>query len=254
MEQTPKIQHQILRYMTTPKVTVIIPTANRPELLQRAIAIYNSQDYHNKELIIYESDAKSVSMVTEGDIRHYGTISKPTVGDARNKAIMQAKGDIIISQDDDDIYAPDWITRSVEMLIESEADIVGLKDAYFYKPDSNELWFYENRDNERQYALLGATMCYWRKTWENARHSIGYDRVGHGFMNVNRGEDAYFCEYAGKVAYHDYIAGFLATRHSKNSNSDIRHPFFKKVPNCLNTPDTEIRKLYERHTQRQSTI
>lgn len=229
-----------------PKVTVIMPSAMRSDLLERAVAIYHSQDYHNKELIIYESSARHVSLETEGAVMHYKTISKPTVGEARNLAIARAKGDIIVHQDDDDIYAPDWISRSVGMLIESGAGMVGMKDAYFYKPDTEELWFYENKAPDKQHVLLGATMCYWRKAWEDAKYNISYDRVGQGFRHINRGEDVYFCDHVEQVAVHNYHDGFCAIRHSRNVNNDTRHPFFKKQP--FNKAQA-ILAHYERYTQ-----
>lgn len=230
-----------------PKVTVIIPSAQRSDLLEQAIEIYQSQDYHNKELIIFESKARFVSLETEDDMTHYKTISHPTVGEARNLAIARSKGDIIIHQDDDDIYTPDWISRSVQALIDSKADMVGLKDGWFYKPETEQLWFYENKAKDRQHVLLGATMCYWRKTWENARYYIAYDRLAQGFRHINRGEDAYFCDYVAKIAYHDYHDGFCAIRHDRNQNNDTNHPFFKKQP-LVNAQN--ILHHYERLTQR----
>lgn len=230
-----------------------MPVKGRSDMLERAVELYKAQDYQHIELIIYESGARIPSFSsTQYNISHVCTMDIPTIGMARNKAIAWASGEIVVHLDSDDYYAKDWVSTSVRMLIESKADMVGMKDAYFYKPATNQLWHYTNNCHEKPYVVLGATMCYWKKAWQDSRYPLSFDRTGQGFRNVARGEDAQFCEYAGEIAQHNYLDGFMAMRHGANSSNDkiLNHPYFKKQQ-----PEKAIQILgdnYERFTQRQS--
>lgn len=207
--------------MQHPKVSVITPVYGRAHMIERLIDMYNGQDYPNIELIIFESGKSAPSHASmHHNISHICTTDKPSVGIARNKAIAWASGDIIVHMDSDDYYAPNWVTTSVNALLESEADLVGLKDAYFYKPKTDQLWFYTNRDPNRQHTILGATMCYYKRVWEQSK-----------FKHTKCGEDTYFCDdIKGNIAIHDYHDGFMAMRHDNNTSKDVtRHPFFKQV-------------------------
>lgn len=127
------------------------------------------------------------------------------IGEKRNICCERAKGEIIIHCDDDDIYAPDWISKSVAALVESKSDLVGLSSAYFTSYGAKYLY----TAPKGQPYVVGATFCYWRSTWERNK-----------FRPIQVGEDMHFCASAGKVKSHDYIDGFTATIHSGNTASN----------------------------------
>lgn len=186
-----------------PKVTCITPTANRAEFLPRCIELFKAQDYKGqKELCIADSNMQECLMDNDNNIWHWES-KRATLGDKRNELSYLAKGDIIICWDDDDYYAPDFITRSVNALIQSNAQIVGLNTGWFYLPHTH-LWKYSTGKGN-QY-VLGATMCYWRKVWEQ-----------RPYPKVDCGEDSAF-QSNRVVRVHDYIDGFIAIRHGKNTS------------------------------------
>lgn len=188
------------------KVSVIMPTI-RPHFLQTAFDKFESQNYADKELIVpYCGLSLNLPTPTsEVKLIH----SNDSVGNKRNIACEQSTGDIILHMDDDDYYAPDWISKSVEALINSKADCVGLSSGYFYQiPD--RVLRYDYPKGCQPY-VLGATMCYWRKTWERNQ-----------FKDTNRGEDTLFCANAGKVVAHDHINGFMAMLHGGNTSSHLQ--------------------------------
>lgn len=196
--------------MNNPLVSVITPTANRPELLRRCIDQFLAQDYANKEMVIVHDNMEDVpygGMFPMGVIR----IMEPgLIGYKRNLACKLSVGEIIVHMDDDDLYAPDWITRSVAAL--GYNDLTGLSSAYFLQPGKH-LWQYTY--GGKQPYVLGATMCYWKKTWERNQFKT---HVGKKVQRVVRsGEDALFCANAGHIAPHDYIEGFTAIMHGKNT-------------------------------------
>lgn len=191
------------------KVSVITPTS-RPENLPRLKEIFYSQDYPHKELIIVEGDG--------------------SVGAKRNKACEAATGDIIIHFDDDDIYAPDFISQSVAFIRAAKADVTGLSRAYFYQQKPERAWLYDYIGDQPY--VLGSGMCYYRRVWERNR-----------FRNITHGEDRYFLANAGIIKAHNYMTGFIQIIHGKNTAAHriIAHmkpvspEYLKKlVPNLFN--------------------
>lgn len=187
------------------KVSVITPSKN-PEMLPRLIELFLAQDYADKELNIL-SDGAGFTLYTSPDkqIWHWGA-DHLNVGQKRNELVKFAKGDIILHMDDDDFYAPDWISRSVKHLLATNADTTGLRSGWFYKPHT-ALWGYDYSNNGQRY-VLGATMCYRRKVWEN-----------RAFKPMPQGEDAVFVANGGVVMPHDYKNGFMAMIHGNNTCS-----------------------------------
>lgn len=178
------------------KVTVITPTTHdRANMNRRITDLMQAQDYPAFE--------------------HLYDFSDNPIGTKRNILCARAEGDIIIHADSDDYYAPDWITRSVEHLLSSGADITGLKRAYFYEPGKN-LWQY-NYTGSQGY-VIGATMCYKRSWWEQ-----------NPFKDFQVGEDLKFCVHAN-VKAHDYINGFYASIHNQNTASHLALSGMKKLP------------------------
>ena len=94
-----------------PLISCICITRNRPNLLERAITIFNLQSYVNKELvIIYREDDFQTASLLEGicsanllliEVPKYQSL---TLGQLRNLGIKQCKGELICCWDDDDWY------------------------------------------------------------------------------------------------------------------------------------------------------
>lgn len=188
-------------------VSVIMP-CSRNEDLPRAIDIFLSQDYKEKQLLIGLDSLDGVDLSQYGEDSNVFTFFegvKETIGKKRNRLINAAHGDIICHFDSDDYYAPDFITRSVAHLLRTKAAITGLSKAYFYKPHTN-MWLYEK--NFKQPYVIGSGMCYHKEVWSRKP-----------FPDTNNGEDLEFQANAGKVIAHEYIHGFMAMIHNNNTAS-----------------------------------
>jgi glycosyltransferase involved in cell wall biosynthesis len=121
--------------MSSPAVSVIIATRNRPALLPRALSSIAMQDWQDYEVIVVDdgSDAavldqycKTFSQFDERFILY--TPSAPAAsgtgpGIARNRGIQKARGEFIAFLDDDDIWLlPDHLRVAVEAMRRYEAD------------------------------------------------------------------------------------------------------------------------------------
>lgn len=199
--------------MNQPLVSCIMPTANRQKYIPFALNHFLSQDYKNVELVIIDDGKNSIAPLLPDDprIKYHYTEPLGTIGAKRNYACNMSEGEIIMHWDDDDWYASDWITRQVEYLYSSGADICGIEHIHFFSPVTDTLWVgtamnRNNPSNPDQW-LSGATLAYWKSFW-----------VTHPFKDLQTGEDDNFITKSGaKVFAHEYIDGFVAILHPRNT-------------------------------------
>lgn len=195
--------------MSIPLVTCIMPTANRPRFINFAITNFLSQSYPNTEMVIVDDGARSYrSLVpTTPKIRYFYTKSLGTVGSKRNFACENSSGEIIVHWDDDDTYAYDWISKSVEHLLALGSDITGLNKLTLYSSSSNTNFNFENKTLNPNW-LCGATLTYKKSLWQK-----------YHFANLQIGEDSDFLlNSGGKISALDYPKGFIATLHAHNTS------------------------------------
>lgn len=94
-----------------PSVSVIIPTVNRPELLERAIDSVLGQDYNGlvECIVVYDGSEPALTDCTLGRDRTLRILrndrTKGTAG-ARNTGLIAASGDLLAQCDDDDEWMP----------------------------------------------------------------------------------------------------------------------------------------------------
>ena len=196
-----------------PLVTCIMPTANRRKFISTAISYFLDQDYRNKELIIIDDGLESIGdLIPANDqrIKYSYSEHKQAIGTKRNLACEMATGSIIMHWDDDDWYAPDWISYQTDILINSEADICGLDQIQFYSILDNKYWMTKNY-NSRKLWLSGATLAYRKSFWRK-----------NPFKNLQIGEDDNFVRSNGAKLYaHNYYQGFIALIHPKNTSVKV---------------------------------
>jgi len=115
-----------------PKVSVIIPTYNRPRLIKRAIKSVLNQTYQNFEIIVVddsENDETKKIVESFGDkrIKYIKNEIRTTPPGARNIGIKNSdsQSKYIASLDDDDEWLPQFLEKCVSKL-EERNDLVGV--------------------------------------------------------------------------------------------------------------------------------
>jgi len=189
-------------------------TTRRKHFIPMAIQYFLRQDYAHAELLILDdSDGSIKEWVPEVSNIHYIHHRKrfATIGDKRNYACSMATGDIIMHWDDDDWYAPDWITRQVHAL-QDDAEICGLRELFFYQPGHKYCWQYAYQMDTRAW-VAGATLAYRRGVWEQ-----------NPFISANVGEDNHLVWFSGaKVQCTGYKNGFVSILHADNTSPKYVH-------------------------------
>lgn len=105
--------------MSSPLVSVIIPTYNRAALACRAVDSVLQQTYSNLEILVVDdgsTDDTTAAMEQYGDRIRYSRRVNAGVNAARNLGIKQSRGEYIAFLDSDDLWAPYKIDLQVRLL------------------------------------------------------------------------------------------------------------------------------------------
>lgn len=95
-----------------PRVSIVIPTCNRPELLKRALNSVLNQTYQDFEIIVVDDGQKESAEDVVGQfngerIKYIKHAERKGGAVARNTGIKSAQGEFIAFLDDDDEWLPE---------------------------------------------------------------------------------------------------------------------------------------------------
>ena len=111
-----------------PLVSVIVPTCDRPDLLDRSMSSILAQTFEDYEVIVVDDGTHRAvpdAMFDDPRVRVIPCEGASGPGPARNRGIEAARGEYVAFLDDDDLWLPDKLTVSVQALQEHpEAGVV----------------------------------------------------------------------------------------------------------------------------------
>jgi glycosyltransferase involved in cell wall biosynthesis/GT2 family glycosyltransferase len=213
-----------------PRVSCIMPTADRRVFVPEAIRCFLRQDYPDRELIVIDDGRDPVADLIPPDprVRYLRLDRRHTIGAKRNLACQAARGEIIVHWDDDDWMASRRLSCQVAGLLKANVDVCGLDRLLYYDVVSGQSWQYVYPAGGRPW-VGGNTLCYTRAFWE-----------GNPFPDVSVGEDNRFL-WSGRrksiVRLTDHTF-YVALIHPGNASPKLtRQPCWQPYP----TP--EIRRL-----------
>jgi glycosyltransferase involved in cell wall biosynthesis len=211
-------------------VSCIMPTFNRRRFVPQAMRCFLLQDYPQRELLILDDGDESVADLMPKDprIRYFRLERRTVLGEKRNLACEQARGEIIAHWDDDDWMAPWRLSYQVKNLIEHGAELCGIDHLLFYQPSTDRAWKYFYSKGARSW-IAGGTLCYTSALWRR-----------RPFPGVGIGEDTQFVwgNNSGKVLALQDNSFYVAIIHSRNSS-----PKRTSSASYQPYPVFEIRKL-----------
>ena len=109
--------------MSHPLVSVIVPTFNRHEFLERTLISIDNQTYKNIEIIVVDDGSKinyAEKICKQFSNCKYYYKNNGGVSSARNYGIQKAKGAYIAFLDDDDLFLPHKIEVQVAILLQKK--------------------------------------------------------------------------------------------------------------------------------------
>jgi glycosyltransferase involved in cell wall biosynthesis len=105
------------------RISVVIPTFNRPDFLREAVACVLAQSYTPYEIIVVNNGTDSAAL---GDyleqVTVYDIIRRAGAAQARNFGAVMASGDYVAFLDDDDLWEPDYLGKAAEVITEENPD------------------------------------------------------------------------------------------------------------------------------------
>jgi cellulose synthase/poly-beta-1,6-N-acetylglucosamine synthase-like glycosyltransferase len=233
--------------ITAPGITVITST-NKPHFLEHMFGNYRRQVWPNKEwIIVLNTDKANIkryqAMASKfKNIRVFQLPGRRSLGQCLNFASARAKHPYIARMDDDEYYAPNYLTGIMRYFRRSKAALVG-KRAYFIHLQGSKLLLQRFFAQKRFVGILaGGTISYKKSVWNKVK-----------FANLSLGEDVRFCRDCRRRGFKLYAGdkyNFCALRRKQQNThtwkvSDrefIHHPLTHIVrKNCTN-----YRKLVER--------
>ncbi|MGP4082426.1 glycosyltransferase [Pseudalkalibacillus sp. R45] len=212
----------------------VITCTMRDSCLENVFSNYIRQEMEKKELIIvltekemdlarWKKEAEKHKNVTVFHVT-YGT----SLGDCLNFAVEQTRYEVIANLEDDDYYAPDYLKNSLQILKDTNADVIGKTTVYLFMPERKVLTIF-NSNNEHQYVndqtrvgkqyLQGGTLVMKRHVFEKVT-----------FRNQIKELDRLFCQECVEKGFKVYSAGIEDFVYIRNDSGSC-HTW--KVPNDI---------------------
>ncbi len=137
--------------METNKISIIIPTYNRRDLIERAVLSVLEQDYHNLEVIIVDdcstdNTEEVLKNLTDARIKFIKHTQNKGANAARNTGIKAANGGYIAFQDSDDEWMPEKLSKQMKIFEDSDDDNLGIVYTAFWKIEEKTKKYIPSKD------------------------------------------------------------------------------------------------------------
>jgi len=236
--------------MATPFVSIVTPTYDRGRFIESMVACYKAQTYpkNRMEWIILDDGTEKVQELVETytkglpNIRYIALEDKLNIGAKRNRLNKEAKGELIISMDDDDWYSPDRVAHVVKRFAENPTiQLAGCSELYIFYSDTGEIL--KIGPYGKKHATNG-TMAY--------RASYAKTHV-YDETVVYAEEKSFLEDYKHPMIQLDPIKTMLVMSHSENTfdknqfRENKTNPFVKKTTLQLNhfVKDKSLQEFYK---------
>lgn len=129
--------------MNNPRVEVIIPTYNRPDLVLRAIKSVLNQTYENFGLIVFDNSPNDdteqliLELKNKEKIHYIHERNRMSLPKARNISIslLSKNTDYFAFLDDDDEFLPNFLKTTIQILEQNNNVDVVMTSVYLYRQD-----------------------------------------------------------------------------------------------------------------------
>ena len=207
--------------MSLPNVSILMPTYNRRNFLPLIMTNLYSTTYpkdklecvilddHKNPLFLNSDEIKVVSDKVGIKINYHRDTKKHyTIGEKRNKLVKLSNHKVCINMDDDDIYLPQYIEYSVNLLRENNYGLVGSAQMLFVYPHYD--WKMTGIQCEAKRQIHEATMCFTRKYF----NSMG------GFVKKGTGEGAKMIDFNDNKCGFSEVGNCMVCVAHKNNTVD----------------------------------
>jgi glycosyltransferase involved in cell wall biosynthesis len=172
----------------TPLVSIITPTRNRNQFLPLIFDSVNSQDWPHLEWLVdddSEEPSPFLNDLKNERVFYTHNASRRSVGTKRNALISNARGTYIVHFDDDDYYAPTYVSTMIAALQTAMVDIVKLGAYYVYHQQDPRLYYWDlTRESHIHYVCLPDYPLQYSISADSHRKEMKRHVLGYGFSYV----------------------------------------------------------------------
>lgn len=160
-------------------VSIIIPCYNDAKYIEQAVASALNQTYPNIEVIVVDDgsnlETKAILQILEPKITKLITQENQGQSTARNRGIIEAKGEYVLVLDSDDYFEPTFCQKALTIFLERSDVKVVTCQAYLMHEDGSVKKYIPKGGNIKSFiytnAALGSTM-FKKNDWRSVN---GYD-------------------------------------------------------------------------------
>ncbi len=171
----------------------IVTCTNKPHCMENIFQNYQNQSWEEKELIvILNNDGMDIPAWKRiarcyKNVHLYQLPQEMSLGRCYNFSVNKAQYGYIATFDDDDYYAPNYLTDLMHAFQYTDADIVG-KATYFVYLEEKQILALRNPYQEYTYLYEGSFLDGGKKI---VKRKV-FDQVQ--FKDVSNLEDVFFCQ------------------------------------------------------------
>jgi glycosyltransferase involved in cell wall biosynthesis len=192
-----------------PLISCVLVTRDRPGFFRQALRCFAAQDYPRKELVVVDDGDAPVGGLCNGIpgltyVRVKGPV--PT-GTKLNLGVEIARGEILQKIDDDDYYAPRFLSTAAARLLRARTPDALVAWCCFAVLIAGEPRVYFSGHGWKS----GGTLCFRRALWQR-----------HPFRDLYRSSDSWFLRDNAPTILRVCDASlYLVVRHGANTWTQI---------------------------------
>jgi glycosyltransferase involved in cell wall biosynthesis len=214
-----------------PLVSIIIPTYNRPQYLQRAILSCLNQTYNNIEIIVVDDNStaaykKTIESFNDKRLKYYKNSENKGAPYSRNKGFKLSNGEYLTFLDDDDELSNDKIMLQVEKFKSSLVHNLGVVtcDVAYKRTDLNDVK--KNRKQGAIYLDLLKRYCVYGTETMLIRREF-FEKINGFDERLESNQEYDLCINLSKDCNFDYVSEVLTYKYE--STDQISYNFNKKI-------------------------
>ncbi len=167
-------------------VSCILATGDRPAFARQAIRYFSGQTYRPRELIVVDDGKRPVEALCSGvpGVQYIHTGARLSLGSKLNLGIHYSRGPVIQKLDDDDYYAPSFLSVAAGNLSRfSPGSVIVAWDSFLV------LLVGDPRLRFSGYGwAAGASLCFHKKLWERVKFRDIPKAVDVAFISDSRAQ------------------------------------------------------------------
>ena len=172
-----------------PKISILIPTANRRNFIPFILRNLLIQEYPHKLLQVVIHDDGDEPLIENYDdfssaikpikLKYLRNKKRLTIGEKRHTLIQNANNNLVVFMDDDDLYEPTYISHSFDTLKNNNVGCVGCNKMILIYPPYTKNDFYALDCGDNKKLIHEATLMF-TKSWYNKTKGFQFSNKAEG--------------------------------------------------------------------------